>query len=109
MALKAGQAKLKERNTNKKDGLSKMTNRLFLESIDCLTTMIDGVQQLDIVKFALPLDKISFHPILSAEGKHTNFFMSGRAASQPYLAKLFRCARRRFSSNSFSFSSIGSI
>ena len=29
MALKAGQAKPKERNTNKKDGLSKMTNRLF--------------------------------------------------------------------------------
>ena len=40
------------------------------------------VQQLDIVKFALPLVKISFHPIFSAVGKHTNFFMSGRAASR---------------------------
>ena len=42
------------------------------------------VQQLDIVKFALPLVKISFHPIFSAEGKHTNFFMSYQTASQPY-------------------------
>ena len=46
---------------------------------------IDGVRQLDIVKFALPLAKISFHPIFAVVGKHTNFFMSGRAASQPYL------------------------
>ncbi len=45
---------------------------------------IDGVRQLDIVKFALPLEKISFHPIFSAEGKHTNFFMSGQVASQPF-------------------------
>ena len=48
-----------------------------------------GVQQLDIVKFALPLEKISFHPIFSAEGKHTNFFMSKQAASRP-----FSCLRR---------------
>ncbi|CAI3360274.1 hypothetical protein CIRMBP1292_01645 [Enterococcus cecorum] len=46
--------------------------------------IFDGVQQLDIVKFALPLVKISFHPIFSAVGKHTNFFMSGRAASRPF-------------------------
>lgn len=71
MALKAGQAKLKERNTNKKDGLSKMTNRFFLEIIDRLRRC----------------------------GPSHNL----------YRAKLFRCARRRFSSNSFSFSSIGSI
>ncbi|MCJ0601056.1 hypothetical protein, partial [Enterococcus cecorum] len=41
-----------------------------------ITSLIIGVQQLDIVKFALPLEKISFHPIFSAVGKHTNFFMS---------------------------------
>ena len=44
-----------------------------------------GVQQLDIVKFALPLVKISFHPIFPARGKHTNFFMSEQAASRPLL------------------------
>ena len=33
MALKAGQAKPKERNMNKKDGLSKMTNRLFFRAL----------------------------------------------------------------------------
>ena len=43
------------------------------------------VQQLDIVKFALPLVKISFHPIFSAIGKHTNFFETSRAALQPYF------------------------
>ena len=43
------------------------------------------VQQLDIVKFALPLVKISFHPIFSVVGKHTNFFEASRAASQPYF------------------------
>ena len=42
------------------------------------------VQQLDIVKFALPLVKISFHPIFSAGGKHTNFFEASRAALRPY-------------------------
>ena len=76
MALKAGQAKPKERNMNKKDGLSKMTNRLFFRVYRLSHNLdIDGVWQLDIVKFALPLDKISFHPILSAEGKHTNFLV----------------------------------
>ncbi len=44
----------------------------------------DGVQQLDIVKFALPLMKISFHPIFSAVGKHTNFFEASQAASRPF-------------------------
>ena len=48
-----------------------------------LTSLLIGVQQLDIVKFALPLEKISFHPIFSMEGKHTNFFMSYQAASRP--------------------------
>ncbi|WP_113785102.1 hypothetical protein [Enterococcus cecorum] len=48
---------------------------------------IDGVQLLDIVKFALPLEKISFHPIFSAVGKHTNFFMSDQAASQPFITE----------------------
>ena len=37
-------------------------------------TFIRGVQQLDIVKFALPLVKISFHLIFSAVGEHKNFF-----------------------------------
>ena len=84
MALKAGQAKPKERNMNKKDGLSKMTNRLFFREYRLSHNLdIDGVWQLDIVKFALPLEKISFHPILSAEGKYTNFFLSEQAASQP--------------------------
>ncbi|MDK2844404.1 MAG: hypothetical protein PWP69_1196 [Enterococcus sp.] len=62
----------------------------FGETLSCLELIdpphilkIDGVQQLDIVKFALPFDKISFHPIFSTEGKHTNFFMSGQAASRP--------------------------
>ena len=45
---------------------------------------IDGVRQLDIVKFALPLAKISFHPIFAVVGKHTNFSMSGQATSQPF-------------------------
>ena len=47
--------------------------------------VFDGIRQLDIVKFALPLAKISFHPIFAVVGKHTNFFMSNQAASQPYL------------------------
>ncbi len=51
-----------------------------------LTTLLDGVRQLDIVKFALPLAKISFHPIFAVVGKHTNFFMSVQAASQPYFS-----------------------
>ena len=42
------------------------------------------------MKFALPLVKISFHPIFSAIGKHTNFFMSYRAASQPYTKSPIR-------------------
>ncbi len=59
----------------------------------------DGVQQLDIVKFALPLVKISFHPIFSAGGKHTNFFMSEQAASRPSTSLLlcffgFACVAR---------------
>ena len=33
--------------------------------------LLIGVQQLDIVKFALPFEKISFHPIFSTGGKHT--------------------------------------
>ena len=48
--------------------------------------LFHGVQQLDIVKLALPLEKISFHPIFSAVGKHTNFFMSNQAASQPFIS-----------------------
>ncbi|CAI3309957.1 hypothetical protein CIRMBP1197_00635 [Enterococcus cecorum] len=46
--------------------------------------------QLDIVKFALPFEKISFHPIFAVVGKQTNFFMSGQAASRPYAI----CVRR---------------
>ncbi len=57
---------------------------MLADQVD-LQPFIHGVQQLDIVKFALPLAKISFHPIFSVAGEHTNFFMSGRAASQPYL------------------------
>lgn len=72
MALKAGQAKLKERNTNKKRRFVVNDKPFFfLESIDRLRRC----------------------------GPSHNL----------YRAKLFRCARRRFSSNSFSFSSIGSI
>ena len=48
----------------------------------------DGVRQLDIVKFALPLAKISFHPIFSAVGKHTNFFEASQAALQPFKKHL---------------------
>ena len=55
---------------------------LFTRQLLCDLVLI-CVQQLDIVKFALPLVKISFHPIFSAVGKHTNFFMSGQAASRP--------------------------
>ena len=60
----------------------------FLRSwlTESLHNLIHGVQQLDIVKFALPLEKISFHPIFSAVGKHTNFFMSNQAASQPFIS-----------------------
>ncbi len=57
---------------------------LVADRVD-LQPYIDGVRQLDIVKFALPLAKISFHPIFAVGGKHTNFFMSKRAASQPYF------------------------
>ena len=49
------------------------------------TTLIHGVRQLDIVKFALPLAKISFHPIFAVVGKHTNFFEAFRVASQPFI------------------------
>ncbi len=56
-----------------------------------LTSFIDGAQQLDIVKFALPLVKISFHPIFQAVGKHTNFFMSNQAASRPFLIRSDGC------------------
>ena len=57
------------------------------------------VQQLDIVKFALPLVKISFHPILPAGGKHTNFFEASQAASRPSTSLLlcffgFACVAR---------------
>ena len=58
-----------------------------LELTNPLHILVIGVQQLDIVKFALPLVKISFHPIFSAVGKHTNFFMSEQAASRPQLNK----------------------
>ena len=50
-----------------------------------LTTLIHGVRQLDIVKFVLPLAKISFHPIFAVVGKHTNFFEAFQAASQPFI------------------------
>ena len=43
------------------------------------------VWQLDIVKFALPLEKIFILMIFSVGGKHTNFFMSDRAVSRPFL------------------------
>ncbi|KLO71875.1 hypothetical protein AA987_02885 [Enterococcus cecorum] len=60
---------------------------------------VHGVQQLDIVKFALPLEKISFHPIFSAVGKHTNFFMSEQAASRPKKKRnplgVWHCERLR--------------
>ena len=63
----------------------------YTRIFSCLTKLphilVIGVQQLDIVKFALPLVKISFHPIFSAVGKHTNFFMSEQAASRPQLNK----------------------
>ena len=68
-------------------GLSRrvgQTYPLVADQVDS-QPFIHGVQQLDIVKFALPLVKISFHPIFSAVGKHTNFFMSVRAASQPFI------------------------
>ena len=39
------------------------------------------IRQLDIVKFALPLAKISLHPIFAVVGKHTNFFEASQAAS----------------------------
>ena len=42
------------------------------------------------MKFALPFVKISFHPIFSTVGRHTNFFMSYRAASQPYSHNLIQ-------------------
>lgn len=46
MALKAGQAKPKERNMNKKDGLSKMTNRLFFREYRLPHNLdIDGVRR----------------------------------------------------------------
>ncbi len=46
-----------------------MTNRLFFREYRLSHNLdIDGVWQLDIVKFALPLDKISFHPIFLAVG-----------------------------------------
>ncbi len=48
----------------------------------------DGVQLLDIVKFALSLEKISFHPIFAVLGKHTNFFEASQAASQPFKKHL---------------------
>ena len=84
MALKAGQAKLKERNTNKKRRFVVNDKPSFFREYRLRHNLdIDGVWQLDIVKFALQLDKISFHPILSAEGKYTNFFLSEQAASQP--------------------------
>ena len=54
---------------------------------------MNGVWQLDIVKFALPLAKISFHPIFAVVGKHTNFFEAFQAASQPYF--IFRFWLRR--------------
>ena len=50
------------------------------------------VQRPDIVKFALPLVKISFHPIFSAVGKHTNFFEASRAASRPCFDGVQRLA-----------------
>ena len=57
-----------------------------------LQPYFDGVRQLDIVKLALPLEKIYFHPIFSVVGKHTNFFMSAQAASQPYFDGVNRLA-----------------
>ncbi len=59
-----------------------------------LTTLLDGVRQLDTVKFALPLAKISFHPIFAVVGKHRNFFEAFRAASQPYFTTLFDGVQR---------------
>ena len=98
MVLKAGQAKLKERNTNKKSRFVENDKPAFFFREHRLphNLDIDGVWQLDIVKFALPLDKISFHPILSAEGKYTNFFLSEQAASQPLSCKTFSVCATSF-------------
>ena len=61
-----------------------MTNRLFFREYRLSHNLdIDGVWQLDIVKFALTLEKISFHPIFSVGGKHTNFFMFNQVTLQP--------------------------
>ncbi len=67
-------------------GLSRRSGQTYPLVADRVASQpyFDGVQQLDIVKFTLPHEKISFHPIFSAVGKHTNFFMSGRAASRPF-------------------------
>ena len=84
MVLKAGQAKLKEKNTNKKRRFVVNDKPLFFRDYRLPHNLdIDGVWQLDIVKFTLTLEKISFHPIFSAVGKHTNFFMSNQVALQP--------------------------
>ncbi len=63
----------------------KRKRALLYQYLAALQPYIDGVRQLDIVKFALPLKKISFHPIFSAVGKHCNFFEAFRAASRPYF------------------------
>ncbi len=64
-----------------KQGTKKIT--FLLELIDPAHILVIGVQQLDIVKFALPFEKIFFHPIFSTVGKHTNFFEAFQAASRP--------------------------
>ncbi|MDK2843546.1 MAG: hypothetical protein PWP69_338 [Enterococcus sp.] len=67
-------------------GLSRRSGQTYPLVADRVASqpLFDGVQQLDIVKFALPLVKISFHPIFSAVGKHENFFEASQAASRPY-------------------------
>lgn len=35
--------------------------------------------------FMIIMNLAFYYPIFSAEGKHTNFFMSKRAGSQPFL------------------------
>ena len=44
-----------------------------------------GINQLNTRKIHPSAKKISFHPIFSAVGKHTNFFEAFRAASRPYF------------------------
>ena len=78
------------------NGFPNQSNYCLQDNLLCYL-VFDGVQQLDIVKFALPLMKISFHPIFSAVGKHTNFFEALQAASRPYFDGVRRVATSHLS------------